>query len=42
MDAVQDMAVNLLKQLIRIPSVSRDEKQAADLLEEALKNQGNF
>lgn len=40
MDAVQDMAVNLLKQLIRIPSVSRDEKLTADLMEEVMKNHG--
>jgi acetylornithine deacetylase len=33
LDAYQDMAVGLLKDLIRNPSVSREEKQAADLLE---------
>ena len=40
LDASLDMAVDLLKELIRIPSVSRDEKQAADLMEEAMKNHG--
>ncbi len=40
LDASLDMAVGLLKELIRIPSVSRDEKQAADLMEDALKNHG--
>ena len=33
LDAYQDMAVGLVKELIRNPSVSREEKQAADLLE---------
>ena len=33
-------ATELLKRLIAIPSVSRDEKAAADFLEEQLKQQG--
>ncbi len=37
LDACQDMALGLVKDLIRIPSVSREEKQAADLLEAVLK-----
>lgn len=36
LDACGDMAVSLVKELIRIPSVSREEKQAADLMEEVL------
>lgn len=33
-------AVELLQELIRIPSISREENQAADLLESFLQNQG--
>ena len=33
-------AVELLKQLIAIPSVSREEQQAADLLEQTMKQWG--
>ncbi|MCK4853914.1 MAG: M20/M25/M40 family metallo-hydrolase, partial [Bacteroidales bacterium] len=40
LDACQDMAVGLVKELIRNPSVSREEKQAADLLEVVLKEHG--
>ncbi len=40
LDACQDMAVGLVKELIRCPSVSREEKQAADLLEVVLKEHG--
>ncbi len=40
LDACQDMAVGLVKELIRNPSVSREEKQAADLLEVVLKDHG--
>lgn len=40
LDACQDMAVGLVKELIRIPSVSREEKHAADLMEEALGKHG--
>jgi acetylornithine deacetylase len=36
LDACRDMAVGLVKELIRIPSVSREEKKAADLMEEVL------
>ena len=35
-------ATELLKRLIAIPSVSRDEKAVADFLEEQLKQQGLF
>jgi acetylornithine deacetylase len=37
LDACQDMVLGLVKELISIPSVSREEKQAADLLESVLK-----
>ncbi|KPL16138.1 MAG: acetylornithine deacetylase [Bacteroides sp. SM23_62] len=37
LDACQDMAVGLVKELIRNPSVSREEKRAADLMEEVLQ-----
>lgn len=37
LNACQDMAVELVKELIRNPSVSREEKQVADLLEVFLK-----
>lgn len=40
LDACQDMAVGLVKELIRNPSVSREEKQAADLLEAVMKEHG--
>ena len=40
LDACQDMAVGLVKELIRNPSVSREEKQAADLLEVVMKEHG--
>lgn len=40
LDACQDMAVGLVKELIRNPSVSREEKQAADLLEIFLEGHG--
>ena len=40
LDASLDMAVGLVKELIRIPSVSREEKHAADLLEVFLKEHG--
>jgi len=40
LDACQDMAVGLVKELIRCPSVSREEKQAADLLEVVMKEHG--
>jgi acetylornithine deacetylase len=36
LDACQDMAVDLVKELIRNPSVSREERQAADLIEKVL------
>ena len=40
LDALQDMAVGLVKELIRNPSVSREEKQAADLLEVVMEEHG--
>lgn len=40
LDACQDMAVGLVKELIRNPSVSREEKQAADLLEVVMEEHG--
>lgn len=40
LDASLDMAVGLLKELIRNPSVSREEKQAADLLEVFMEEHG--
>lgn len=40
LDACQDMAVGLVKELIRNPSMSRDEKLAADLLEDVMKGHG--
>ena len=40
LDACQDMAVGLVKEVIRNPSVSLEEKQAADLLEVFLEEHG--
>ena len=40
MESCQDMAVNLVKELIRNPSISREEQQAADLIEETLGKHG--
>ncbi len=40
LDALQDMAVGLVKELIRNPSVSREEKLAADLLEVVMEEHG--
>ena len=40
LDASLDMAVGLLKELIRNPSVSREEEQAADLLEVFMEEHG--
>jgi len=37
---VQQKAINILKELISIPSFSREERQAADFLEDLLKNMG--
>lgn len=37
---INKYTIDLLKQLIRIPSFSREEKQVADFLEDILKNQG--
>lgn len=40
LDACQDMAVGLVKELIRNPSMSREEKQAADFLEDFMEGHG--
>jgi acetylornithine deacetylase len=40
LDACHEMAVGLVKELIRIPSLSREEEQAADLMEEVMKKHG--
>ncbi len=40
LDACQDMAVDLVKELIRNPSASQEEKRAADLMEEVLNKYG--
>jgi acetylornithine deacetylase len=40
LDASQDMALDLVKELIRTPSISREEKLAADLMEETLRKHG--
>jgi acetylornithine deacetylase len=40
LDACQDMAVGLVMELIGIPSVSREEEQAADLVQQFLDKQG--
>lgn len=39
--SISDAAINLLKQMIAIPSVSRDEQAVADLLEDYLKRQSS-
>ena len=40
LDACQDMAVGLLKELIRIPSPSREEQKVADLMQGFLEDEG--
>jgi acetylornithine deacetylase len=40
LDACLDMAVGLVKELIGIPSVSREEKKAADLVQQFLEKHG--
>ncbi len=40
LDACQDMALALVRELIGIPSVSREEEHAADLMESVLQDHG--
>ena len=40
LEACQELALALVRELIRIPSVSREEKQAADFIEAVLRDHG--